>query len=136
MLEYSHLETTMKVMARLVLLAALLVVPLRADILEQVLVKVNGEIFTKTELEQRQVQVLREKMQQRVDAESLKNDAELKKALVEITPQILVDAIDEILLVQLGKEKGYHLTDEQFRSWLDNLRKTQNLGDDQKFQQA
>jgi peptidyl-prolyl cis-trans isomerase SurA len=126
----------MKVIAGLVLSAALLMVPLRADVLEQVLVKVNGEIFTKTELEARQVQILREKMQQKVDPEALKNDAELKKALVEITPQILVDAIDEILLVQLGKEKGYHLSDEQFKNWLDNLRKTQNLTDDQKFQQA
>ena len=32
-----------------------LAVPLRAEIIEQVLVKVNGEIFTKTDLEQRQV---------------------------------------------------------------------------------
>src|SRR6185436_10096360 len=126
----------MKAIAGLAVSAALLIVPLRADVLEQVLVKVNGEIFTKTELEARQVQVLREKMQQKVDPEALKTDAALKKALIEITPQILVEAIDEMLLVQLGKEKGYHLSDDQFKSWLDNLRKTQNLGDDQRFQQA
>ena len=41
-----------------------------------------------------------------------------------------------MLLVQLGKEKGYHLSDEQFKSWLENLRKEQNLQDDQKFQAA
>jgi len=126
----------MKAIAGLALSAALLIAPLRADVLEQVLVKVNGEIFTKTELEARQVQVLREKMQQKVDPEALKTDSELKKTLIEITPQILVEAIDEMLLVQLGKEKGYHLSDDQFKSWLDNLRKTQNLGDDQRFQQA
>jgi peptidyl-prolyl cis-trans isomerase SurA len=126
----------MKAAAGLLLSALLVAGPLRADVLEQVLVKVNGEIFTKTELEARQVQMLREKMQQKVDAEALKNDVELKKALIEITPQILVDAIDEMLLVQLGKEKGYHLSDDQFKNWLDNLRKTQNLTDDQKFQQA
>ena len=33
----------------------------RADILEQVLVKVNGDIITKTDLEQRQVATLRQK---------------------------------------------------------------------------
>ena len=38
---------------------------------------------------------------------SLKNDEQLKKALAEVTPQLLVDAIDEMLLLQLGKEKGY-----------------------------
>ena len=32
-------------------LTALLAIPLRAEILEQVLVKVNGDIITKTELE-------------------------------------------------------------------------------------
>jgi peptidyl-prolyl cis-trans isomerase SurA len=75
-------------------------------------------------------------MNRGVDAESLKNDAELRKALLEITPQILVDTIDEILLIQIGKEKGYRLSDEQFKSWLENLRKEQNLVDDQKFQAA
>ena len=50
-----------------------------ADIFEQVLVKVNGDIITKTELEQRQVAVLRQKMQGQVDPASLKNDETLKK---------------------------------------------------------
>jgi parvulin-like peptidyl-prolyl isomerase len=36
----------------------------------------------------------------------------------------------------MGKEKGYHLSDEQFKGWLDNLRKEQNLTDDQKFKAA
>jgi hypothetical protein len=33
----------------------------RAEIFEQILVKVNGEIFTKSDLEQRQVAALRQK---------------------------------------------------------------------------
>ena len=40
-------------------LAAAASLPLRAEIIEQVLVKVNGEIFTKSDLEQRQVLALR-----------------------------------------------------------------------------
>jgi parvulin-like peptidyl-prolyl isomerase len=44
-----------------------------------------------------------------------------------------VEAIDELLLVQLGKERGYRLTDQQFKDWLNALRKEQNLLDDQKF---
>ena len=61
---------------------------LRAEIIEQILVKVNGEIFTKSDLEQRQVSALRQKGQQ-ID---LKNDSanqQLRKALDEITPQIM-----------------------------------------------
>ena len=42
-----------------VLLALVAYAPIRAEILEQVLVKVNGDIVTKTEFELRQVQALR-----------------------------------------------------------------------------
>jgi len=116
--------------------AAVISVSLQAEIIEQVLVKVNGDILTKSDLEQRQIAALRERLKARVDAEAMKNDAELKKALLEITPDILVNAIDEMLLTQLGKEKGYHLSDDQFKTWLENLRKEQNLQDEQKFQAA
>ncbi len=107
-----------------------------AQILERVLVKVNGDILTQTELEERQTAAIRVRVGRDLTPEAIKNDAELKKALDEVTPQILVDAIDELLLLQMGKEKGYHLTDEQFKAWLDNLRKEQNLTDDKRFQDA
>ncbi len=125
----------MKLAVALAAVAALSL-PIRAEIIEQVLVKVNGEILTKTDLEARQIAALRQMNSSRVDAEMLKNDAELRKTLLEITPQILVDTIDDLLLIQIGKEKGYRLTDEQFKNWLENLRKEQNLQDDQKFQAA
>src|SRR5262245_40635878 len=112
---------------------AALVVPLRAEIIEQVLVKVNGDILTKTDLEQRQIAAVRQRMNQDVDPESMKNDAQLKKVLAEVTPRILVEWVDEMLLVQLGKERGYKLSDQQFKEWLTALRKEQNLQDDQKF---
>jgi peptidyl-prolyl cis-trans isomerase SurA len=109
----------------------------RADVIEQVLVKVNGDIITKTELEQRQVEVLRQRLNgQNVDPEMLKNDEQLKKALVEITPQVLVNAVDELLLLQHGKELNLHLSDDQFKQIVANIRKEQNLTDDAKFQQA
>lgn len=120
-------------------LAFLLLAPgVRAQdqIIERVLVKVNGDIFTQTELEDRQTAAIRARLGVDLKADAVKNDAELKKALDEVTPQLLVDAVDELLLIQMGKEKGYHLSDEQFKGWLDNLRKEQNLTDDQKFQAA
>jgi SurA-like N-terminal domain len=125
----------MRIVAAAVVAAAL-AIPLRAEIIEQVLVKVNGDIITKTDLEARQIAAIRQQMNSRVDAETLKTDAELRKTLLEITPQILVDTIHELLLIQIGREKGYKLSDEQFKSWLENLRKEQNLQDDQKFQAA
>ena len=109
----------------------------RADVIEQVLVKVNGDIITKTELEQRQVAALRERLNGRnIDPEMLKNDEQLKKALAEITPRVLVNAIDELLLLQHGKEMGLHLGDEQFRQVVNNIRKEQKLEKEEDFQRA
>jgi peptidyl-prolyl cis-trans isomerase SurA len=125
----------MKCISTLVL-AVVLAVPVRAQIIERVLVKVNGDIFTQTELEERQTAAIRQRMGVDFKPEMVNDNAELKKALEEVTPQILVAAIDRLLLLQMGKEKGYHLSDEQFKGWLDNLRKEQNLTDDQKFQAA
>jgi peptidyl-prolyl cis-trans isomerase SurA len=118
------------------LLAVALSVPVRAQIIERVLVKVNGDIFTQTELEERQTAAIRARMGVDFKPDMVNNNEELKKAVDQVTPQLLVEAIDELLLLQMGKEKGYHLSDEQFKAWLDNLRKEQNLTDDQKFQAA
>src|SRR5207245_10674669 len=87
----------------------------RADIIEQILVKVNCEIFTKTDLENIQVQALRQRGQQ-FDLKSDQSDAQLRKALDEITPQIIVNVIDDLLIVQRGRELGYKLSDEQFKN--------------------
>jgi peptidyl-prolyl cis-trans isomerase SurA len=111
-------------------------VALRAEVIEQVLVKVNGDIISKTELEQRQVAALRQRMNGQVDPEMLKNDVQLKKMLAEITPQILVNAVDELLLIQHGKDLGLKMSDEQFRQIVNNIRKEQGLQDEKKFQEA
>ena len=121
----------MKCISTLVVVLALTAAPARAQIIERVLVKVNGDIFTQTELEERQTAAIRAKLGVDLKPEAVKDDAELKKALDEVTPQLLVDGVDELLLLQMGKEKGYHLSDEQFKGWLDNLRKEQNLTDAQ-----
>src|SRR3982750_3311411 len=107
-----------------------------ADVIEQVLVKVNGDVLTKTDLEAKRVAALRGRINSAVDADAMKNDETLKKMIGEVTPKILVDTIDEMLLLQLGKEKGYHVTDQQFKDWLTQLRKDQNLDDENKFKAA
>jgi len=122
----------MKILSTLVLLAAL-AVPVRGQILERVLVKVNGDIFTQTELEERQTEAIRKRIGVDLKAEVANNTTELKKAIDEVTPELLVNAIDEILMLQMGKEKGYKLTDDQFKDWLEKMRKDNNLEDDQKF---
>jgi len=95
-----------------------------SEILEQVLVKVNGEIFTKTDLETRQVTEIRQRGKQ-IDLSTPQGNEELRKAIAEVTPMLLVGVVDEMLIIQRGKELGYRVSEEQFKQILDSL-KTQN----------
>jgi parvulin-like peptidyl-prolyl isomerase len=104
----------------------------RADILEQVLVKVNGDIITKTELEQRQIAMLRQ-TNPNLRPES---DAALAKAIAEITPRVIVDAVDELLIVQRGRELGYSLSTDQFNEIVANIKKENKLEDEEQFMAA
>jgi parvulin-like peptidyl-prolyl isomerase len=111
----------------LVAVAALAVA--HAEIIEQVLVKVNGDIFTKTELEARQVTLLRQQGRQL-------SDEELKKAIADLTPQLLVDTVDEMLLLQRGKDLGYQVTDVQFKEIVDKLRTDNQIKSDEQWNAA
>ena len=103
-----------------------------SDIIEQILVKVNGEILTKTDLEQRQIMALRQRDPNFRPA----SDADLQKALSDITPGVVVDAVDELLLVQRGRELGYSLGNEQFQNIIENIKKENKLENDEQFQLA
>jgi peptidyl-prolyl cis-trans isomerase SurA len=120
-------------LAALVAVAAL-IVPARAEILERVLVKVNGEILTKTELEQRQIFALRQRNPQ-IQEKAL-DDQELRTMLEEVTPGVLMGAIDEMLLLQRGKELGLRLSDDQFSAILTNIKKENRLENEEQFQAA
>jgi len=127
----------LQMIKHLIVVAALVTlgvsVSLRAEILEQVLVKVNGDIVTKSDFERMQVEFLRQKPElQNVTADS----PELQKAVAESTPQLILSAIDELLLVQRGRELGYVMTDDQFKGVLDNIKKDNNIDTDEKFQEA
>ena len=116
-------------------LAALLVSPAvhAQEIIEQVLVKVNGDIVTKTDFESRQVAALRQRPEL---ANASEGSAELRKAIVEVTPTLILDAVDELLLVQRGREMGLALGDQQFNQIIENIKKQNNLEDEERFQAA
>ena len=61
---------------------------------------------------------------------------ELQKAVAESTPELILEAVDELLLVQRGRELGYAMSDEQFKSVLENIKKDNNIEDEAKFQEA
>jgi sulfur carrier protein ThiS len=81
--------------------AVVATIPLRAEIVEQVVVKVNGEIITKTEFEARQVAELRNRPEL---AKASAGNAELQRAIAQIVPDLILNAVDELLMVQRGRE--------------------------------
>jgi peptidyl-prolyl cis-trans isomerase SurA len=112
--------------------AALVGATVRAEIVERVLVKINGDILTQSDLETRQSRAIRDRQQN----PSAMSNAELTKTLAELTPMILVDAVDEVLLLQRGKELGYKLTDDRFKQILDNIKKENKIESEEQFQAA
>lgn len=98
-----------------------------STIVERVLVRVNGEIFTQSQLTNRQIDALR--------ASDRPQDANLESAIAEITPELLVAAVDELLIVQHGRELGLTFTAAQFKMAIDNI-KTQNKLDDKALEMA
>jgi peptidyl-prolyl cis-trans isomerase SurA len=118
-----------------VVLAAAAAVVVRAEVVEQIIVKVNGEVMTKSDLENRQIAALRQ-MGRNIDANADPSDAELKKMLDQVTPQLLVNAVDEMLLLQRGRELGYRMADDQFQSVLASIKKDNKIETDEQFQEA
>ena len=123
---------TWAAMMLLVAAAAAPQVAARSDIIEQVLVKVNGEILTKTDLETRQVAALRQRNPNFRPAD----DTALQRALAEVTPGVIVDAIDEMLMVQRGKELGYTMSTERFNGIVENIKKENKIESDEALQAA
>ena len=119
-----------KIFCALVVLAAGLGGALRAqqptqqqsEILEKIIVKVNGEILTQTELENRQIEALRDQNKQVESRKELSTD-EIRKALAEVTPLILVEEVNGLLLVQRARELNIRYSDEMFKQNLDNVKK-------------
>jgi peptidyl-prolyl cis-trans isomerase SurA len=107
--------------------------PLKAEVIEQVLVKVNGDIVSKTEFEQRQVSALSSRPEL---AKVASNSFELQKAIAEITPDLILEAVDELLLIQRAMELNYALGDTQYKEILDNIKKSNNMTDEAQFQAA
>jgi parvulin-like peptidyl-prolyl isomerase len=93
-------------------------------VVEKIIVKVNGEILTQTELEQRQIEAVRA----RPDVAQI-TDATLQEVINEVTPGLLVQAVDDLLLIQRAKELGYRLTDDRFQATLDSIKAENNLDD-------
>ena len=122
-------------MTRLAVIVALAfaAMPLHAEIIEQILVKVNGEIITLTDFERRQMGVLRERPEL---AKLPAGSPQLAQAVAEVTPVLILDAIDDLLMLQRAHEHGWALSAEQTNKIIGDIRKSNNLEDDATFKKA
>ncbi|MXY23335.1 MAG: hypothetical protein F4Y45_02285 [Acidobacteria bacterium] len=100
------------------------------EVVQRILVKVNGDIVTQTELEERQIDAIRTRGSQPV------TDADLVRLLRDVTPEVISTAIDELLLMQRGRELGYELTDEMFAEMVDGIREENDLNTEEEFTTA
>ena len=110
---------------------AMAFVPLQAEVIEQVLVKVNGDIVTQSEFEKRQLAELQSRPEL---AKLAPNSPEIRKAVAESAPGLILAAVDELLLLQRAKEHGWGLTDDKFHEIVDRIRKENNLDSDEAFE--
>jgi parvulin-like peptidyl-prolyl isomerase len=105
---------------------------LDAQVIEQVLVRVNGEIVSKSDFERR----LTETISSRPEFANAKNDIDLQRAIGQITPNLILEAVDELLLIQRGRELNMALGDEQYKTIVDGIKKSNNMTDEAQFQAA
>lgn len=96
-------------------------------VVEEILVKVNGEVVTRSEWERSLADARAEMVRQKVP------EAEVETALAERQKDILRDLIDQSLLVQRGKELNIS-TEAQLIKYLDEMRRQYNLASMEEFE--
>ena len=94
----------------------------QSAILERIIVRVNGEILTQTQLEDLQIEAMRDQNKQVENRKALSNE-DVRKALIEITPTILVEEVDKLLMLQRAREMNLKYSDEMFKQNIDNIKK-------------
>lgn len=97
-----------------------------ALVVERILVKVNGDLMTQTDLEEAQIVAL-----QNLPTRP-QTDAELQRVMQELTPELFANTVDNMLLEQRGREMGFSLSDDQFDEIVDGI-KVENDFDDEEL---
>jgi peptidyl-prolyl cis-trans isomerase SurA len=97
----------------------------RAEIVERVVARVNGDIVTLSEFEARQLAAVQ---QGRVAP------AEIETFLRENNARLLQEAIDDVLILQRGEELGIRLRPEYVQEVIDGIKKENNIADDAELQ--
>ncbi len=100
--------------------------PVSAEILERIIVKVNGEIITQTEFQARQLAA--------AQAARVEPDR-VGQFLRENNAKILQEAIDDILLVQRAEDAGLKLPPHYIDDVIDGIKKDNKIESEAQFQE-
>jgi parvulin-like peptidyl-prolyl isomerase len=100
-----------------------------ANVVEEIIAKVNGEIITRSEIQRSRQQLAAELAKQQKLA-----GAALEDAVKEREKDFLRDRIDQLLLVQKGKELNINV-DQELSKYLADIQLQQKEPDPEKFQQ-
>jgi peptidyl-prolyl cis-trans isomerase SurA len=114
------------VRAAVLLAVAAAAVPARAEILEEIVANVNGEIITMTDVEDREREL------QAALFRSL-SGAELDEAMKQLRAQLLVDMINEKLLFQRAVRLGLDF-EQVYQSALENIKRQNDIGSTEELQ--
>ena len=109
------------------LLGAVGAAPARAEIIERIIAKVNGEIITLTEFQERQISA--------AQAARITPD-QIGTFLRENNARLLQEAIDEILLVQKAEDAGLGLRPEYVDEVIEGIKKDNKIETEEQFQAA
>ncbi len=104
----------------------LLTPPTRAEVVERIVAKVNGEMITLSDFQARQVAALR---QAHVPPERQET------YLRENSRRLLDEAIDDLLISQKAEEVGKAVPDEYLKQVIEGIKKDYNLKSDQEFEE-
>lgn len=98
-------------------------------VLEEIIAKINGDIITRTEIERSRRQMFADA------ARSATKGPEIEKLVKEREKDILRDRIDQLLLIQKGKELNINV-DAEISKNLADIQRQLGIADPEKFQEA
>ena len=119
--------------SRLILAASVSLLPAAdVNVLEEIIAKINGDIITKSELEKG-----KESIRQAIAAEAKQQRGiakdEIEKMFQEKQAEVLRDRIDQLLLIQKGKELNINVDPDVTRQ-IGEIQKQAGIADPEKFQ--
>jgi len=104
-----------------------------AQVIEQVVVNVNGDIITRGQLDERVRSVLAQQQGRAIAAADVATNEALRQEAEALRPRMVSDAIDELLVLQRARELGFGVSEDDVDRVIARIRLDNNIGSDAEF---